>query len=387
MPVDGGRQVEPVGDVDGDRGLLRHLDEGAGILPVEAVHGERAAVDGAPDESGLQIERAAVAEPHHLARPRRRRRLRRRRQERVDGRGEAAEARHHRHRRMHRRARPPAGGRRRRGVPDHPGQRQQILRLHPHPGRGASQHDAALPRGRRRVRLGGDEYQELVQVDRSERRAAVRDRSQVPDRPQPRRGRPGDVAVVVAERGRVRQPVDVQDEVEPVAAVDGDGGAERRRRRGELDVSRRAGEVGGVDQRDAVQIRVGRRPARIQGGTPQRRPGGLSGGRRRGRRGPCEETDPEDRGRRGGAGAPGRPAASRPGRGAGPSLRVDARRLEIHPDQSAPNLRVGSTPRSRNVRASAAGLRKGPGRSGYGWRREPERREPGLKPGSIMSHD
>ena len=229
VPVDGGRQVEPVGDVDGDRGLLRHLDEGAGILPVEAVHGERAAGDGAPDESGLQMERAAVAEPHHLARPRRRRRLRRGRQERVDGRGEAAEARHRRHRRMHRRARPPAGGGRRRGVPDHPGQRQQILRLHPHPGRRAPQHDAAPPRRRRRVRLGGDEHQELVEVDRPERRAAVGDRSQVPDGAQPRGGRPGDVAAVAAERGRVRQPVDAQGEVEPVVAVDGDGGAERRR--------------------------------------------------------------------------------------------------------------------------------------------------------------
>ena len=68
MPVHGGRELEPVGDVHGDGGPLRHLDEGAGVLAVVAVHGERAAVDGAADQAGLEIDGPAIAETDYLAR-------------------------------------------------------------------------------------------------------------------------------------------------------------------------------------------------------------------------------------------------------------------------------------------------------------------------------
>ena len=200
---------------------------GPGILSVEAIHRERPAVDGAADEPGLQVERAAVAEPDDLARARGGQRSRRGRQEGVDGRREASDTRHHRHRRVHRRARPAAGGRRRRAA-DHAGQRQQILGLHPHAGGGAPQHDAALPRRRIGIRLRGDQDQELVEVDRPDRGEAVRDRAQVHHRPQPRGGRPRDVAAVVAQRRRVGQATGVKGQVEPVMAVDGDRDPERR---------------------------------------------------------------------------------------------------------------------------------------------------------------
>ena len=67
VPVHRGRLVEPVGDIDRDRRLLRHLDQGTGVLSVEAIHGEHPAVDGAQHETRHEVEGAAVAEPHDLA--------------------------------------------------------------------------------------------------------------------------------------------------------------------------------------------------------------------------------------------------------------------------------------------------------------------------------
>ena len=268
VPVDGRGHCEPVDDVDGDRGPLRHLDEGTRILAVEAVHGERPAPDGTAHQPRFEVEGAAVAEPDDLARAGGGGRLYGRGQERVDGRSEAADPRHHRHRRMHGGTRPAARGRRR-AAPDHPGHRQQVLRLHAHAGGDAPQHDASVPRGPVRHRLGGDEHEELVEVDGRERGAAVGDRPQVDHRPQARGGGPGHIAAVVAERRRIGQAGGVQGQVEAVTAAGGDRGAERRGRRREFDVARDAGEVGSVNQLDAVQVGVGRGSARVEGGTPE----------------------------------------------------------------------------------------------------------------------
>ena len=230
---------------------------------------------------------------------------------------------YHRHRRVHRRTPPAAGRGRGRGAADHPDQRQQILRLHAHAGRGAPQHDASLPCGRVGVRLGGDQQQELVEVDRPDRRTAVRNRSQVHDGPQQWRGGPGHIAGVAAERRRLGQAGEIHGQVEPVMPVDGHRCAERRGRRRQLDVAGRRGEVGRVDQLDAVEIRVRGRPANVERRTPERGLGGLP---RRDRR------RSRDRRRRHGRRPRPHQSADREDSGGG----ARAGPVEVHCDQSAP---------------------------------------------------
>src|SRR5690606_25752865 len=87
VPVHGGRQIQPVGELDDDARALVHVDQRPRVLAVEAVHDEGAAAKRAAHEPGLEPERVAVAQADELPRAgvRERRRVRGW-QERRDGR-------------------------------------------------------------------------------------------------------------------------------------------------------------------------------------------------------------------------------------------------------------------------------------------------------------
>ena len=71
VPVHGARQIDAVVKAHRDRRVLRHANERAGHLAVEAVHRERVALDRSADEHRREIERVAVLETRDLRRLRR----------------------------------------------------------------------------------------------------------------------------------------------------------------------------------------------------------------------------------------------------------------------------------------------------------------------------
>ncbi len=104
------RQVDAIVEAHGDRRVLRHANERTGHLPVEAVHRERVALDGATDEHRGEVERVAVRETRDLRRLRRRKLLQidafagekgRHRRREPDETGDHRHAPRHRHRHRH----------------------------------------------------------------------------------------------------------------------------------------------------------------------------------------------------------------------------------------------------------------------------------------------
>ena len=228
MPVNGGRQIESVGEVHGDRRVLRDANQRAGVLPVEPEHRERPAVDGAGHDGRLEIERAAVGERDNVTWTRAGRgaaggslgRIRR------DRRPQVADTRHHLDERMGQR-----GGPVRRLpcalIADDARELQQVLRLHAHAGRDAAEHEAPLIGVDVGRRFGRDEDQEFVESHPPEVGATVADRPEIDHRSQERRCRPGDVGRVWPDRRRIRQAADDDRDVELVVPVGRDACAER----------------------------------------------------------------------------------------------------------------------------------------------------------------
>ena len=218
VPVHGGRQVEPVGELDDDARLLIDVDQRPRVLPVEAVHDERSAAEGAADEPGLEPQRVAIAETDELpwAGFGERGRVRGR-EERRHVRPEPHQRLRHRDLRVHGRHDPAVRGRagrlrvrvrrmavrvparavaaRRRGREDE----GQVVRLHEHARRLAAQHEPAGALLDVRRRLGRDQDEELVERDAALRDTVGAKRAELHDGVQDGRRRPRDVRGVGAE--------------------------------------------------------------------------------------------------------------------------------------------------------------------------------------------
>ena len=285
VPVDRGGPGSLVLEVDEDGGVLVHVDEGSRVLPVEAVHDVVAAVDGAADPAGDQVEGLPVLEPHDLRGNGVRERLVRRRpgQERQRLRPQVAEPRDHGRLREHGRVRP-GGLAGRRSVPH----RRVVHRAVVHgeggalAGAGHRDHEVVVgqdPGGRRgpaerepagaaldvRRGLGADQDHELVEGDGAEAgEGPVADLSQPHHRVHDGGRRPGDVGAVVPERTGLGEPLDL--EVEPVAlaAVAGHRDAE-----GARVPAQEGGAAGGSEVRRRVEgdaVEAGGAPVGSVGG-------------------------------------------------------------------------------------------------------------------------
>ena len=66
MPVHGGRMRQPVAEDDGQLRPAHRLDERAGILPVEGVHGVGATLEAPPHQAGLEVKRVAASNADRL---------------------------------------------------------------------------------------------------------------------------------------------------------------------------------------------------------------------------------------------------------------------------------------------------------------------------------
>ena len=208
VPVHAGRPIDPVRELDDDRGVLGHADQRSGILAVEAVHHDRPSGDGAPHRHGGERERVAVPQVQCLARPR----FGERRgidpgagPERRDSRLERLQPGNHQgHTGMHR-GRAPANSP---WVLVHRLSRKHTdrVRLHQPAGRVTPQHDLSSPALAGRTRLRRHEEQELVESDPARGVAAVRHSTQADHGVERRRRGPGYIRGIGAQRGGIGKP-------------------------------------------------------------------------------------------------------------------------------------------------------------------------------------
>ena len=101
------------------------------------------------------------------------------------------------------------------------------MRLHTHRRGGAPQDETPRPLADRSGGLGGDQKQGSIEGDAPERGAPVGDYPKFHDRVHLRRGRPGHVGSVGAERGRLRESLHVKLDVELMLAGGGHRHSER----------------------------------------------------------------------------------------------------------------------------------------------------------------
>ena len=271
VPVDRGGPRRLVLEVDEDRGVLVHVDERAGVLPVEPVHHVVAAVDAAAHPAREQVERLAVPEAHDLGGDGVGKRFIRRhpRQEGKGFRPQVSESRNHgglgehgsmgprrfvgggavSHRGMVHRRRPALAA----AADRH---HEVVVRKDPGGRGGPAQGEAAgagLDRGRG---LGAHQDHELVERHRSEGREGS-----IPDLPEPdhrmhdRGGRPGDPVPVIAEGRGLGQALDFEVEAVALVSVAGYRNSERARVPTQEGGSPGGSEIRGRVEGDAVQAR------------------------------------------------------------------------------------------------------------------------------------